>query len=209
MDQHSAPAEEERRSGRLPREQRRAQLLEAAHSVFVTHGYHGAAMDEIADAACVSKPVLYQHFPGKRELYLALLDHHLDALTTAMLTALRSTEDNKERVNAAIRTYFDFVAADHQAYRLIFESDLLNDPDVSDRFERFNSVIADAIASVISGDTSLSDAEALLLGRTLSGMAQISARSWIEVSERVDQTIASDLVARLAWRGISRFPKES
>ncbi|GAB3655141.1 TetR/AcrR family transcriptional regulator [Zhihengliuella somnathii] len=209
MDQLSAPAEEEKRSGRLPREQRRAQLLQAAHSVFVTHGYHGAAMDEIAEAAHVSKPVLYQHFPGKRELYLALLDHHVDALTTAMLTALRSTEDNKERVNAAIRTYFEFVAADHQAYRLIFESDLLNDPDVSDRFERFNAVIADAIASVISGDTSLSHAEALLLGRTLSGMAQISARSWIEVSDCVDQTVASDLVARLAWRGISRFPKES
>jgi AcrR family transcriptional regulator len=62
------------RGVRLPRSARRAQLLEAAQEVFVESGYHAAAMDEIADRAGVSKPVLYQHFPGKLDLYLALLD---------------------------------------------------------------------------------------------------------------------------------------
>ena len=65
------------RTQRMPREARRRQLLQAAHEVFVGNGYHGASMDDIADVAKVSKPVLYQHFPGKRELYLALLDSHL------------------------------------------------------------------------------------------------------------------------------------
>lgn len=199
----------ERRAPRMPREQRRAQLLDAAHQVFVAHGYHGAAMDEIAETAQVSKPVLYQHFPGKRELYLALLDHHLGVLTEALLSALQSTSDNKERVNAVIRTYFDFIAAKHQAYRLIFESDLLNDPDVSDRFEDFNARIADEITGVISGDTTLPRAQAVLMGRSLFGMAQVAARSWLEVADDVEQDVASDLVSRLAWRGISRFPKES
>ena len=67
------------RSARLPRDERRAQLLAAAQEVFVANGYHGAAMDEIAETAHVSKPVLYQHVPSKRELYLALLDSHLSA----------------------------------------------------------------------------------------------------------------------------------
>src|SRR5690606_23789772 len=62
------------RGGRMPRKARRAQLLEAALEVFVAQGYHAAAMDDIADRAGVSKPVLYQHFPGKLELYLALLE---------------------------------------------------------------------------------------------------------------------------------------
>ena len=62
--------------GRLPRSARRAQLMEAAQSVFVESGYHSAAMDEIAERAHVSKPVLYQHFPGKLDLYLALLEQH-------------------------------------------------------------------------------------------------------------------------------------
>jgi len=58
----------------LPKDQRRAQLLDAASEVFTTRGYHAAAMDDIADAAGVSKPVLYQHFESKLDLYLALLD---------------------------------------------------------------------------------------------------------------------------------------
>ena len=75
-EQHRADSVEEQRprGGRLPRKQRRAQLLESALEVFVRQGYHAAAMDDIAERAGVSKPVLYQHFPGKLELYLALLD---------------------------------------------------------------------------------------------------------------------------------------
>src|SRR5215469_18651476 len=56
------------RGTRLPRQARRRQLLQAAMEVFVARGYHAAAMDEIAERAGVSKPVLYQHFPGKQEL---------------------------------------------------------------------------------------------------------------------------------------------
>ena len=67
------------KSGRLPRDERRAQLLVAALEVFTASGYHSAAMDEIADRAKVSKPVLYQHFPSKLDLYLAVLDLHIDS----------------------------------------------------------------------------------------------------------------------------------
>lgn len=65
---------------RLPRDERRAILLNAALEVFTAAGYHSAAMDEIADRASVSKPVLYQHFPSKLDLYLAVLDLHIDSL---------------------------------------------------------------------------------------------------------------------------------
>ena len=76
------------RGGRLPRVARRRQLLAAAQEVFVAQGYHGAAMDDIAERAGVSKPVLYQHFPGKLELYLALIDAHTDALVVTIKNAL-------------------------------------------------------------------------------------------------------------------------
>ncbi|MGB9375557.1 MAG: helix-turn-helix domain-containing protein, partial [Jiangellales bacterium] len=74
----TTPADTTLRGARLPRSQRRAQLLDAAKDVFVERGYHAAAMDEIAIRAGVSKPVLYQHFPGKLDLYLALLDVSID-----------------------------------------------------------------------------------------------------------------------------------
>src|ERR671938_1071254 len=94
---------------RLPRSARRKQLLAAAQQIFVAQGYHAAAMDDIAERAGVSKPVLYQHFPGKLELYLALLDTHCDALLDRVRQAMAATTDNKERVRNAIQAYFDFV----------------------------------------------------------------------------------------------------
>lgn len=197
------------RTQRMPREARRRQLLQAAHQVFVAHGFHGASMDEIADVAEVSKPVLYQHFPGKRELYIALLDEHMDEFSTLLQTAMDSTSDNKLRVSATIHAYYEYIARDSQAFRLIFESDVLNDEVISERIESFNAKFALGIAEIIAEDTKLPPAQALLMGRAMAGMAQVSARYWVDLSEEVSMEEASKLVSRLAWRGIGRFPKES
>ncbi len=94
----------------MPRRERRAQLLESALGVFVAQGYHAAAMDDIAERAGVSKPVLYQHFPGKLDLYLALLDVSCDAIIDNCRRALESTQDNKQRVAAAIDVFYEYVA---------------------------------------------------------------------------------------------------
>src|SRR5437762_8993805 len=109
------------RSSRLPRHERRRQLLDAALEVFVSQGYHAAAMDDIAERAGVSKPVLYQHFPGKLELYLALLDTHCDAMIERIRSAMDATNDNRERVRGAVKAYFDFVDHEGEAFRLVFE----------------------------------------------------------------------------------------
>src|ERR1700744_384702 len=72
------------RGTRLPRLARRRQLLDAAMEVFVARGYHAAGMKETAEGAGARKPVLYQHFPGKQDLYLALLDESVDTLIEAV-----------------------------------------------------------------------------------------------------------------------------
>ena len=134
------------RGTRLPRLARRRQLLGAAQEVFVAQGYHAAAMDEIAERAGVSKPVLYQHFPGKLELYLALLDEHAEALVQTVREALESTTDNKTRVQASMAAFYDFVAGEGEAFRLVFESDLRNVAPVRARLERANHQCAEMIA---------------------------------------------------------------
>ncbi|MCA1782356.1 MAG: TetR/AcrR family transcriptional regulator [Intrasporangiaceae bacterium] len=117
------------RSPRLPRSARRAQLLEAAQSVFAGAGYHSSGMDDIADRAGVSKPVLYQHFPGKLDLYLALLDQHCGTLESLVRDALHTpAESAKSRVFATIEAYFDFVSREDAAFRMVFESDLTSEP---------------------------------------------------------------------------------
>src|ERR687883_1816458 len=110
------------RGTRLPRSARRKQLLGAAQQVFVAQGYHAAAMDDIAERAGVSKPVLYQHFPGKLDLYLGLLDSACDELIASCRLALAATHDNKTRVAAAMAAFYAYVAEERGAFRLVFES---------------------------------------------------------------------------------------
>lgn len=192
---------------RMPREQRRAQVLVAAREIFVESGYHGAAMDVIADRAGVSKPVLYQHFPGKLDLYLALLDAGIEELLGATDRALRSTTDNKQRVQATMHAYFSFVDDPQGAFRLVFESDLMNEASVRERIERADLAIAEEIAAVIAADTGLSAEAALMLGSGLLGLAQTAARRWVrQGSRQVPLEEAAGLIASLAWRGISGFP---
>ena len=195
------------RGQRLPRSARRAQLLDAAQATFVEFGYHSAAMDEIADRAGVSKPVLYQHFPGKLDLYLALIDHHRGLLEQAVRDALASTHDNKQRVIACVAAYFEFVSRQGAPFRLIFESDLTNEPAVAERIEGVALTCGEALAEVIAGDTDLSDADAHLLGMALTGMAQVSARYWLSRGDEVLREEAARIVGQLAWRGIGGFPK--
>ena len=194
------------RGQRLPRRERRAQLLDAAREVFVSQGYHAAAMDDIADAAGVSKPVLYQHFPGKLDLYLALLDQSSDALVAAVSDALASTADNKLRVQATVQAYFDFVDDPGGAFRLIFESDLTNEAAVRERVDRANDACAALVSKVIAEDTGLTDDEALLLASGLGGLAQTAARRWLRDGSAIPKDVAAGLVSTLSWRGISRIP---
>lgn len=195
------------RGTRLPRLARRRQLLGAAQEVFVAQGYHAAAMDEIAERAGVSKPVLYQHFPGKLELYLALLDEHAENLVRIVREALESTTDNKLRVQASMQAFYDFVAGDGEAYRLVFESDLRNVAPVRARVDRANQQCAEMIAQVIAEDTNAPAEEAHLLGMGLVGMAEVSARFWLSQHRAIPKDTAEKIIARLAWRGISGFPR--
>ena len=194
------------RGTRLPRLARRRQLLGAAQEVFVAQGYHAAAMDEIAERAGVSKPVLYQHFPGKLELYLALLDEHAEALVQTVREALESTTDNKTRVQASMAAFYDFVAGEGEAFRLVFESDLRNVAPVRARLERANHQCAEMIAQVIQQDTAAPSEEAYLLGMGLVGMAEVSARYWLSQGKAIPKDNAGKIISRLAWRGISGFP---
>ena len=191
---------------RLPRPARRRQLLGAAQEIFVAQGYHAAAMDDIADRAGVSKPVLYQHFPGKLDLYLALLDESARELVAIVRDALSSTTDNKQRVPATFRAFFDYVGTSGEAFRLVFESDLSNEPAVRARLEHTMQECAEMVSQFIHSDAGLGDAEAHLLGMALVGMAQVSSRYWLSTNRAIPKDAAEELLSRLAWRGISGWP---
>ncbi|MEI6620980.1 MAG: TetR/AcrR family transcriptional regulator [Actinomycetes bacterium] len=192
---------------RLPRHKRRAQLLDVALEVFVSQGYHAAAMDDIADRAGVSKPVLYQHFPSKLELYVALLDSSAEELKTRLKEALASTRENRKRVSAAVAAYFAFVDDSTEAFRLLFESDLFNEEAVRVRVELNDRECTTLLVEVIAEDTGLDREESTTLAYGLIGMAKTSARYWLRSNKPVSREDAVLLVSRMAWRGISGFPR--
>jgi AcrR family transcriptional regulator len=197
----------EEKSNRLPRDERRAQLLIAALEVFTAAGYHSAAMDEIADKAQVSKPVLYQHFPSKLDLYLAVLDLHIDSLVFAIQKAIASNRENSSRVAATVEAYFGFIDSEGEAFRLLFESDMNLEPQVRERLNRMTYDCAAAVSAVISIDTGLGKEESMMLAVGIIGTVQTTARHWLDRDGKIDRKRATELLMNLIWRGISGFPK--
>lgn len=197
------------RAQRMPRDERRSQLLSAAVEIFGARGYHAASMDEVAEAAGVSKPVLYQHFPSKFELYLALLDQVVDDLIGRVQAAVDSTTHNRERVAATMAAFLDFVNDPQRAYRLVFESDLPTSEPVQERLWRLDRELGTRIGAVIASDTDLPLPEAELLAVSLIGIAEVSARIWSRDPQGIALDRARELISSLAWRGIRGFPRTS
>ena len=190
---------------RLSAPQRRSQLLAVAGRLFAEQGFHGLSMEQLADAAGVSKPVLYQHFPSKRELYLALVNDATAELQAQVREALDGTTDNQARVEAAISAYFDFV--EDQRFQLLFGTAEMNDADVRDAVDGAFSRIADVIGRLIADDAGLSPESANFLASGVRGFATEGARWWLEHrnGDTVDKAEAVRLLSRLVWRGLGAF----
>lgn len=195
-----------RRGNRLPRDERRGQLLIAASEVFVDRGYHAAGMDEIADRAGVSKPVLYQHFSSKLELYLAVLQRHVDNLVSGVRQALSATNDNRQRLRAAVQAFFDFIEHDSQGYRLIFENDYVTEPQVSAQVRVATESCTDAVFDLISNDSGLEAHRARMIAVGLVSISVDCARYWLNSDRPISKEDAVDGTVHFAWGGLSHVP---
>jgi AcrR family transcriptional regulator len=195
-----------RRGNRLPRDERRGQLLVVASDVFVDHGYHAAGMDEIAERAGVSKPVLYQHFSSKLELYLAVLSRHVDNLVSGVQQALRTTTDNRRRVHSSVQAFFDFIEHDSQGYRLIFENDYVTEPEVAAQVRVATESCIDAVFALISADSGLDPHRARMIAVGLVAISVDSARYWVDSDRPISKADAVEGTVQFAWGGLSHVP---
>ena len=120
--------------------------------------------------------------------------------------AMLATPDNKERVKGAVRAYFDFMDHESEAFRLVFESDLRNDPQVRERVERVEQGCIAAVTDTVVSDTGQNQANAELLASGLVGAAGQAAQYWLASGRQTPKAEAEALVAALIWRGIASFP---
>jgi len=181
-------------------------LLAAASEVFVDRGFHAAGMDEIADRAGVSKPVLYQHFSSKLDLYLAVLQQHVDILVSSVRQALRTTTDNRQRLRAAVQAFFDFIEHDSQGYRLIFKNDYVAEPQVAAQVKVATEACTDAVFDLISRDSGLEAHRARMIAVGLVGISADCAQYWLDSERPISKEDAVEGTVAFAWGGLSHVP---
>ena len=196
-------------AARPTREERRRQLLTVAQRLFSAEGYHHVSMDDIAEHAHVTKPVLYRHFPSKLDLYLAIVDERGQQLLATIDETVRpvldgaGTADGRDVVAAIVRAYVTFVDAAGEASALLFESDVTHDPDVRARVESASRDAAGRIADVLTHVTDLPAPEAATVAVALVAMAQGAAIHRLRQPGAPSTEQTADLVARLAWAGVA------
>ncbi|GAA4533939.1 hypothetical protein GCM10023192_28070 [Amycolatopsis samaneae] len=192
----------------MPRAERRAQILAAARRVFLASGYHAAAMGDVADEAGVGKPVLYQHFPGKLELYTALLEVLGDHLVQAVVAALEDvTSGAEDRVRAAVRAYLDFVTGNDTAGQLLLDSGLRGDTAVQEILGRVEREVADLVVDAVATVESLGEEERVLFGGMLTGGIEAAVRLWRDGdSPSFDRREIERFLARVASRAVTGSP---
>ncbi len=163
---------------RLTADARRRQLFEVALSLFAEHGYLATTMDDIAEAAGVTKPLVYQHFESKRALYLELMDVFSRELVTGIAKATASAQGPRQQVELGFAAYFELMVENEQAFRLLYGRDAPDDTELGAALRRVEETIAQAIDPLI--DAGLEPEHRLLLAHAVVGMAEGASRHWLE-----------------------------
>ncbi len=198
---------------RMPRDLRRAQVLRLAQELFTSEGFHHVSMDDIADRAQVSKPVLYRHFPSKLDLYLTVVDARGAELLSAVDAAVAThppgevrPHDARAVVNGVVRAYLDFVDGAGESSALLFESDVRHDLEVRARVERATAAVTRRLEQVLCDIAGVEPAVAAELAPSVAAMAQAAATRRLRSTEAAPSAReTAALVARLAWGGVADF----
>ncbi len=192
---------------RLTATARREQLIDVAVGVFARQGYHSTSMNDVAQVAGVTKPVLYQHFDSKRDLYLALLDEVGRRLLTRIAKATSEATDGRSQTEAGFRAYFRWVAEDHDAFLLLFGSGSRRDEEFAEAVRHVTDEVASAIAPLIAAD--IEPEHRRTLAHSIVGMAEGASRRLVDAGTHFDPDDLADQVGALAWaglRGVRRTP---
>ena len=185
---------------RLSASARREQLLAVALSTFARAGYHETSMNDVADAAGVTKPVLYQHFESKRELYQALLDDVGERLVAAITTATNGIQSGREQTQRGFRAYFRWVADHPEAFVLLFGGASRQDAEFAEAVRRFTAEAAHAIAPLIAAG--IDDEHRFTLAHALVGLSEGASRRLVERGENFDPDDVADQLSAFAWAGL-------
>jgi AcrR family transcriptional regulator len=193
------------RRRRMPAPLRREALLAAAEEVFARSGYHGASLDDIAQAAGVSKALIYEHFASKRELHASLVTAHVEEIFRRLEANAQTGTSGEERLRGGIDAFLSFVEEHREAWRALFRD--AADPEVGDFMERVQAQGTAVIAALISADpeTRGDHPQAIEMhAAMLSGGVQ-SLANWWHDNQDVPRVVLINRAMEFCWIGIERL----
>lgn len=170
---------------RLPRDERRAQLIDVAMDVFAENGYAQTTMDEIAQRAAVSKPVLYQHFENKRDLFFTLIDYQFNTLRDNVTSHMQSVDPDSETADEehayqAVLGVFEFVADPRGLYRLILDTSMEDPEELEARNDQFVSEMVEFVSPYILDNSTLDPASSKFITRGIASVVLFLATQWAQ-----------------------------
>jgi len=157
-------------------------------------------MNDIALAAGVTKPVLYQHFASKRELYLSLIDEVAASMLTAVSKATADAADGRAQTEAGVIAYFEWVDGNREAFVVLFGSGARNDEEFATAVRNVERKVAEAIAPLI--DAGIDAEHQRLLAYALVGMSESVSRQLVLSGGSFDPQLVGGRLAALAWAGL-------
>lgn len=188
---------------RMPREQRRSQLLELATTVFTENGFQATSMDDIAAAAGVTKPVLYQHFDSKETLYIEVIDITAQSLLAGVRDIGAVEGSTTDRVRHGLERFYQLVTLDN-ALRLFTGHEVISD-QVQQRVGTVLDAMAIELAEVLTAARRLSSGQARVIGRGLIALTQTTAVLLHAAAGEDERDEILDLMTRTAVHGLTGF----
>lgn len=188
-------------SQRLPGPERRQQLLDVAVEIFGVGGYAEASMADIAAAAGITKPVVYQHFASKRALFLEVLDECGRRMEDAIDKATAGAVGPRQQVEAGFHGFMSFFETNPALFRVLFSDANRSDPEFAAEVQRVELIVAERIATLIEIDTLTGD-ERRLLAVGIVGLAEAACRFWMTGESGLSPERTATLLAELSWAGL-------
>ena len=185
-------------------QQRRAQLLDVGRTLFASKGFDGTSVEEIAEKAGVSKPVVYEHFGGKEGLYAVVVDREVSRLLDRVTASLVG-DHPRDLLEQAAAALLDYVESDSDGFRI-----LVRDSPVASTSGTFSSMISDIatqVEHVLAGEFKRRAYDPKLAGlysQALVGMVALTGQWWLDARKPKKDEVAAHLV-NLAWNGLSHL----
>ncbi|MFN2626758.1 MAG: TetR/AcrR family transcriptional regulator [Mycobacteriales bacterium] len=185
-------------------QQRREQLLDVARGLFAERGFDATSVEEIANRAKVSKPVVYEHFGGKEGLYAVVVDREMHTLLGRVVASL-SADHPRALLGQAAEALLEYIESETDGFRI-----LVRDSPVTSTSGTFASLIGDIATQVEHilaeqfKDRGYDTKLAPLYSQALVGMVALTGQWWLDAKKPKRDKVAAHLV-NLAWNGLSHL----